>query len=48
MFGVDTCKASDSRFLNEVELVICNGRQSVSLSKHEQSQAKWHNYYREV
>jgi hypothetical protein len=28
--------------LVKVELVICNGRQSVSLSKHEQSQAKWH------
>ena len=33
MFGEDTCNASGSRllsFLNEVELIICNGRKFVS------------------
>ena len=33
MFGKDTCNASGNRllsFLNEVELMICNGRKTVS------------------
>ena len=32
MFGVDTCNASGNKlifFLNEVELVVCNGRKLV-------------------
>ena len=30
MFGEETCNASGNTFLNEVELVICNGRKFVS------------------
>ena len=29
MFGEDTCNASGISFLNEVELVVCNGRKVV-------------------
>ena len=29
MFGEDTCNASGLSFLNEVELVVCNGRSLV-------------------
>ena len=30
MFGEETCNASENIYLNEVELVICNGRQLVT------------------